>query len=62
MSSIIVTNFDNKISKEDLRVCFKDCGEIKKIILNKVNPKNYEAIIAFEDIKSISLVTLHILK
>ena len=29
MANIIVSNFNNKVSKEDIRVFFKDCGEIK---------------------------------
>jgi hypothetical protein len=51
--SFLIKNIKQKLSKEDLRIMFKDCGEITKIILEKKDNKLYNAKIKFETKDSI---------
>lgn len=54
--TIIINNLNLKFSKEDLRRIFKDCGEIKKIILIKKEKYHSKAKITFESKDSLLLV------
>lgn len=54
--SLIINNLSLKFSKEDLRRIFKDCGEIKKIIIIKKEKSYSKAKIIFESRDSILLV------
>jgi RNA recognition motif-containing protein len=57
--SILIKNLTNKLSKEDLRRIFKNCGEIKKINLIRKEKSLIDAKIIFEMKESLNLVIIN---
>lgn len=54
--TIVLRNLSLKISKEDLRRLFKDCGEIKKIQVIKKPKKLVDAKIIFDNKEAVKKV------
>jgi hypothetical protein len=51
--TIIIKDIKQKLSKEDIRMMFKDCGDIRKIALIKKENKFSDAKIIFDEKDSV---------